>query len=84
MTAQSGLLEGRVLSTFSRPTSFPRCQVNELAASFNRTLNCDIFDLTFRIGLMERVRVCRLRATLSVNRELVAFYCDIGRSVVER
>src|ERR1700683_1000081 len=34
--------------------------------------------------LMERVRASQLRASLSVNRELVALYWDIGRSVVER
>jgi len=34
--------------------------------------------------LKERVRASQLRATLTVNRELVALYWDIGRSVVER
>jgi len=33
---------------------------------------------------MERVRASQLRAALSVNRELVALYWDIGRAVVER
>lgn len=34
--------------------------------------------------LKERLRVSQLRATLSANRELIAFYWDTGRSIVER
>ena len=34
--------------------------------------------------LKERVRSSQLKATLSVNRELVALYWDMGRSLVER
>lgn len=40
--------------------------------------------MIFWIGLMERVRLSQLRAAFSVNLELMALYCDIGRSVVER
>ena len=35
-------------------------------------------------ALKERVRSSQLKATLSVNRELVALYWDMGRSLVER
>jgi hypothetical protein len=34
--------------------------------------------------LKERVRSSQLKATLSVNRELIALYWDTGRSIVER
>jgi DUF1016 N-terminal domain len=36
------------------------------------------------IDLKERVRSSQLRATLSVNRELIALYWDTGRSIVEQ
>jgi predicted nuclease of restriction endonuclease-like (RecB) superfamily len=35
-------------------------------------------------GLKERVRSSQLRASLSVNREVIAFYWDTGRSIVDR
>lgn len=34
--------------------------------------------------LKERVRSSQLRASLSVNRELIALYWEFGRSIVER
>jgi len=34
--------------------------------------------------LKERVRSSQLRASLSVNRELIALYWELGRSIVER
>ena len=38
----------------------------------------------FLAELKERLRASQLRATLSANRELIVFYWDTGRSIVER
>lgn len=38
----------------------------------------------FLAGLKERIRAAQVKASLSVNRELVGLYWDIGRSIVER
>ncbi len=35
-------------------------------------------------SLKERIRAAQVRAALSVNRELVLLYWEIGRSILER
>ncbi|NNN05432.1 MAG: DUF1016 domain-containing protein [Elusimicrobia bacterium] len=35
-------------------------------------------------GLKERIRLARLKAALSINRELIALYWDLGRQIVEK
>ena len=35
-------------------------------------------------GIKTQVRAARIRAALSVNRELIELYWEIGRSIVER
>jgi predicted nuclease of restriction endonuclease-like (RecB) superfamily len=38
----------------------------------------------FLSGLKERIRAAQVKAVLSVNREMIALYWDLGRQVVER